>query len=407
MLSNKVAIVNNSQQVEQLDVQFVESRPDRMLAQHNDLVRAQYDMSLLELRLFIAMLARINRGDKEFSTYRIPVSELYTEDKVGGKAYSQIKKAVVRLSGRTFTIESKDDKGVREIVSNPIMAMCRYKERSGYVIAQFNNFVKPFLLELKGDFSVAQELTLTGLRSFYSFRIYWLLKLSSFNRDSIRVGLTEMKKMFNLEGKYGNFADFRRFVLDIAKEELTKTDLAFDYAAVKEGRTVTGVQFNLLRPAVTALLETDLPVGVQQRLTELGIALKSLHEIKLRYQQGKLTEEYIRFVLQYYHQAQANGRIRSLPGAIYKGLTTNQLSSEYGLWKAAQPTYKAPSPKPEPTVREDVISLDELRASWETMHKRGLTDVATFEESLAKYEADSNYRFEVRSGVRRLIYLKK
>lgn len=407
VLTNKLVMTVNSQPTEQLDIPFVETRPDRVLAQHNDLIRAQYDMSLLELRLFIAMLARINRGDKEFSTYRIPVSELYPEDKVGGKTYSQIKKAVIRLSGRTITIESKDDRGIREIISNPIMAMCRYKEKSGHVMAQFNNFVKPFLLELKGDFSVAQELTLTSLRSFYSFRIYWLLKLSSFNRDTIQVGLPEMKKMFNLEGKYSNFADFKRFVLDIAQVELKQTDLAFDYAAVKDGRTVTAVRFDLLRPAVTNLVETDLPTGVQQRLTELGIALKSLHEIKLRYQQGKLTEEYIRFVLQHYDQAQTNGRIRSLPGIIYKALTTNQLTSEYGLWKASQPTYKAPSPKPEPAVREDVITLDDLRVSWGTMHKKGFTDVNTFEESLVKYEADPNYRFEVRDGVHCLIYLAK
>ncbi len=77
-------------QVLQLDIPFPDTRPDRVVAQHNDLIRAQYDMSLLEMRLFIAMLARISRGDKEFSTYRIPVNELYPDDRVGGKTYSQI-----------------------------------------------------------------------------------------------------------------------------------------------------------------------------------------------------------------------------------------------------------------------------------------------------------------------------
>jgi plasmid replication initiation protein len=148
-----------------------DTRSDRVVAQHNDLIKAQYDMSLLEMRLFVAMLARINRGDSEFTTCRIPVSELYPDDKVGGKTYSQVKKAVVRLVSRTITVESKDERGVREVVSNPLMATCRYKEGTGYVVAQFNNFVKPYLLELKGDFTVAQELTLIGFRSFYSFRV--------------------------------------------------------------------------------------------------------------------------------------------------------------------------------------------------------------------------------------------
>ena len=392
-------------QATQLAIPFPETRPDRVVAQHNDLIRAQYDMSLLEMRLFIAMLARINRGDKEFSTYRIPVSELYPDDRVGGKTYSQIKKAVIRLSGRTITVESKDEKGIREIVSNPIMSTCRYREKSGHVVAQFNNFVKPYLLELRGDFSVAQELTLIEFRSFYSFRVYWLLKLSAFQRDSIHVGLAEMKHMFHLTGKYANFADFKRFVLEIAQQEISHTDMAFDYKPIKEGKTVVAVLFNLLRPVTVNAINTDLPDGVQQSLTEIGIALKSLHEIKVRYQQGKVGEEYIRFVLQYYEQIQAKGRIRSLAGVIYKSLMTNQLANEFALWKAAQPSYKAPNTKVDKVVGEDIILLDELRAGWEAMRKKGMSDYETFEDSLKPYENNPAYRFEVRDDKHCLIYL--
>lgn len=389
----------------QLEIGFAENRPDRVVAQHNDLIRAQYDMSLLEMRLFIAMLARINRGDKEFSTYRIPVSELYPEDKVGGKTYSQIKKAVIRLSGRTITVESKDERGMREIVSNPIMSTCRYKEKSGHVMAQFNNFVKPYLLELRGDFSVAQELTLIEFRSFYSFRVYWLLKLSAFHSDTIIVGLSEMKHMFHLTGKYTNFADFKRFVLDIAQQEIAATDMAFDYKPIKDGKSVVSIQFQLLRPVVVTRIDTELPDGVQQKLTELGISLKSLHEIKDRYRQGKLGEEYIRFVLSYYEQAQTKGRIRSLAGAIYKALMTNQLANEFEAMKGAQPVYKAPQAKTRPDeVAEDVISLDELRSGWEAMRRQGLSDHETFEASLAQYKNTPAYRFETRDGIDYLIY---
>ncbi|MCY7359231.1 MAG: replication initiation protein [Rudanella sp.] len=391
----------------QLEIGFPENRPDRIVAQHNDLIRAQYDMSLLEMRLFIAMLARINRGDKEFSTYRIPVSELYPEDKVGGKTYSQIKKAVIRLSGRTITVESKDERGIREIVSNPIMSTCRYKEKSGHVMAQFNNFVKPYLLELRGDFSVAQELTLIEFRSFYSFRVYWLLKLSAFHSDTIDVGLAEMKHMFHLTGKYTNFADFKRFVLDVSQQEIATTDMAFEYKPIKDGKSVVSIQFQLLRPVVVARIDTELPDGVQQKLTELGISLKSLHDIKDRYRQGKLAEEYIRFVLIYYEQAQTKGRIRSLAGAIYKALMTNQLVNELEAVKAAQPTYKAPQPKAATDeIGEDVIALDELRSGWEAMRKQGLSDYETFEASLTPYRTMPNYRFERRNGVDCLIYTR-
>jgi len=381
-----------------------DNRPDRMVAQHNDLIKAQYDMSLLEMRLFIAMLARINRGDSEFTMCRIPVSELYPDERVGGKTYSQVKKAVVRLVGRTITVESKDERGIREIVSNPLMATCRYKEGTGYVVGQFNNFVKPYLLELKGDFTVAQELTLIGFRSFYSFRVYWLLKLSAFYKDNIQLDLILVKQMLNLTDRYANFADFKRFVLDIAQQEIASTDMAFEYNPIKEGRTVTGILFHLLRPAVVTQEDTDLPNGVQQKLTEIGLTLKSLQEIKAKYKQGKLAEEYIRFVLQYYEQAQTKGRIRSLAGAIFKALINDQLIKEFEQWQADQPVYKAPKAKEDASVGEEIIPLDELRSGWEIMKKKGMSPYATFEDSLEEYRKNPAYRIEIRDGREYLIF---
>ena len=384
-----------------------DTRPDRVVAQHNDLIKAQYDMSLLEMRLFVAMLARINRGDSEFSTCRIPVSELYPDDKVGGKTYSQVKKAVVRLVSRTITVESKDERGIREIVSNPLMATCRYKEGTGYVVAQFNNFVKPYLLELKGDFTVAQEITLIGFRSFYSFRVYWLLKLSAFYKDNIKLDLPLIKQMLNLTDRYANFADFKRFVLDIAQQEIASTDMAFEYQPLKEGRTVVGVLFHLLRPVVVTQADTELPEGVQQKLNEIGVTLRSLQEIKSRYQQGKITEEYLRFVLHYYEQAQTKGRIRSLAGVVFKALTTDQLLKEFDQWKAGRPVYKAPEAKPPVSVREEVIPLEELQSGWEIMHKKGLSTHVTFADSLTEYQKDPAYRIEIRDGKECLIYSSK
>ncbi|RZK44302.1 MAG: RepB family plasmid replication initiator protein, partial [Hymenobacter sp.] len=97
-------------------------RQDSLVAQHNDLIRARYDMSLLESRLFVCLLGRIDRKDKDFVLCRIPVSELYPAEKVGGKAYAQVREAVIRLASRIIHVETKDEQGRREIVSNPLMA---------------------------------------------------------------------------------------------------------------------------------------------------------------------------------------------------------------------------------------------------------------------------------------------
>ncbi len=378
-------------------------RQDSVVAQHNDLVRARYDMSLLESRLFVCLLGRIDRKDKDFVLCRIPVSELYPDEKVGGKAYTQVREAVVRLSSRVIHVETRDEQGRREIISNPLMATCRYKEGSGYLIAQFNNFVKPYLLELQGNFTVAEIQTLLGFRSFYSYRLYWLLKSSAFHQDTIKLELDALKKTLNLEQRYQNFADFKRFVLEIAKHELSITDMAFEYKQVKVGRAVSSLLFYLLRPAVITQDEIKLPEGTQQTLTEIGISLKSLNEIKVRFQQGQLSEDYLRFAIKYYQDAKKNGRIKSSAGAIYKALMTGQLSQEFKAWKAEQPVYQSPKP----IIKDqsvEVIDLDVLREQFTTLHEKGLSDYNSFEEYLNWMLSQKEYEMDIIDGKEVLTY---
>ncbi|UHG93855.1 replication initiation protein [Spirosoma oryzicola] len=378
-------------------------RQDSIVAQHNDLIRARYEMSLLESRLFICLLGRIDRKDKDFLLCRIPVSELYPDEKVGGKAYAQVREAVIRLASRVIHVESIDENGRREIVSNPLMATCRYKEGSGYLIAQFNNFVKPYLLELQGNFTVAEIQTLLGFRSFYSYRLYWLLKSAAFHHETIKLELSSLKKTLNLEQRYQNFADFKRFVLDIAKHELSITDMAFDYKQLKDGRAVTALSFHLLRPAVVTQDDIKLPEGTQQTLTEVGLSLKSLSDIKLRFQQGGLPEDYLRFVIHYYQEAKKKGRLKSLAGAIYKALMTDQLRQEFQLWQANQPTYHAPKATHK-TAKVEIIPLDVLREQFESLSTKGLAEYDTFEAYLDWMLSQAMYDMDVIDGKEVLVY---
>ncbi|GAB2590487.1 hypothetical protein GCM10027190_43930 [Spirosoma areae] len=283
------------------------------------------------------------------------------------------------------------------------MATCRYKEGSGYLIAQFNNFVKPYLLELQGNFTVAEIQTLLGFRSFYSYRLYWLLKSSAFHHDTIKLDLAALKKTLNLEQRYQNFADFKRFVLDIAKHELSITDMAFEYKQLKEGRAVSSILFYLLRPAVITQDEIKLPEGTQQTLAEIGISLKSLNEIKVRFQQSLLSEDYLRFVIQYYQEAKKKGRIKSTAGAIYKALMTDQLKQEFLVWQADQPTYHAPKPSiKQPNI--EIIPLEILREQFKTLQDKGLSDYSTFEAYLDWMLQQDEYDMDVVEGKEVLVY---
>lgn len=230
-----------------------------------------------------------------------------------------------------------------------------------------------------------------------------MLKSSAFHHDTIKLELSALKKTLNLEQRYQNFADFKRFVLDIAKHELSITDMAFEYKQLKEGRAVSSLLFYLLRPAVVTQDEIKLPEGTQQILTEIGISLKSLNEIKVRFQQEQLSEEYLRFVIRYYQEAKKNGRIKSSAGAIYKALMTDQLSQEFKAWKAEQPIYHQPKPTQKAPYVE-VIDLNVLRDQFITLYEKGLSNFNSFEEYLNWMLSQKEYDMDIVDGKEVLTY---
>jgi plasmid replication initiation protein len=270
---------------------------DITVAQHNELVKARFNMSLMETRLFIALLGRINKGDTDFSLCKIPISEV-ASNVDGGKAYQDVKEAVIKLSSKVITVETVDRNGKREIISDPLMATCRYKDGSGFIVAQLNSFVKPYLLQLKGNFTVAEIKVLLQLRSYYSYRIYWLLKSFSYNLNTFSLKVDDLKTMMGIEGQYPNFYDFKKWVLLVSQRELSQTDMAFSFNEIKEGRSVKQVEFVINRQhSLSMEEELNLPNHLQSLLSEIGVSLNSMQEISEMLNSGKIDLDYIYYVI--------------------------------------------------------------------------------------------------------------
>lgn len=380
---------------------FVES--DITVAQHNELVKARFNMSLMETRLFVALLARINKGDTEFALCRIPISEVCANVD-GGKSYQEVKEAVVKLSSKVITIETMDSNGKREIISDPLMATCRYKDGSGFIVAQLNHFVKPYLLQLKGNFTVAEIKVLLQLRSYYSYRIYWLLKATAYNASNFTIEVQELRSILGIENQYPNFYDFKKWVLLVSQKELASTDMSFSFKEIKDGRSVKLVEFIIDRQMVLRLDEDIiLPVVIQSKLSENGISLNSMQEISDLLRAGTIDDEYIMFVINELTKKKDRGSIKSLSGAIYVAIAKQQLLKEYLEYKNSK-VYKQPVTKASPIQHRiaTVLKLEEQREGFDLMKKRGMTDLNTFDDFLNSLFVEG-FRLEKQNGIDILI----
>ena len=218
----------------------IRQRGKELLKMHNNMVEANFHMTDLEMRIFMYMLAYVKRDDKDFNEIRIPV-------KVFGSAnsYKEIKAAAHRLAKQTLDIELVGEK--RKFRTIPLISFCEYEDGWGYIVTEFNEKAKPYLLELKESFTTAELEQIGKIKGAYIVRVYWLLKQyqNSIKKERV-IEVDKFWDMFKLHNKKYRYADFKRQILTKSQKTLKNTDMAFEFEEIKEGRKVHALKFKLI-----------------------------------------------------------------------------------------------------------------------------------------------------------------
>jgi len=113
--------------------------------------------------------------------------------------------------------------------------------KKGTITFEISGLLKPYLLELKKNYTSYLLTYIPKLKSSYSIRIYELL----YQYRKIGKRYFELANLQKKVGsKYNLYGDFKRKVILQAQKDLKKhTDIAFAFATRKEGRKVVGVEF--------------------------------------------------------------------------------------------------------------------------------------------------------------------
>jgi plasmid replication initiation protein len=292
----------------------MEKQIAKKATQHNHLVNAKFDMSTYEMRLFIAMLSRLSKSDTEFSECQIHLTDLMDKS-TGGKTYQIIKDSCVSMSKKVIQIESmvEADNGAmrKKFIVLPLMAMAAYQEGEATITAQFNSKLKPYLLNLAGNFTQAEIKQLFRLKSFYSYRLYWLLKQhQAFGQRYIEIDA--LRDILNLKDKYDRFQDFKIKVLNVAMKELKNSDMSFTFELEKKGRKVVGIRFYFATSGSLKVL-ADGDTGQKQifkdetaelDVTDAGVAIPGKVSLKDTLAKLKLSNLQINRIIQRVPSAQ-------------------------------------------------------------------------------------------------------
>ena len=220
-----------------------------VVTQANKLIEASYTMSLEEKRIVLLMVSLVRQEDKDFHTYRIPITDIRDYLNLHtNKLYDDIKRVADALLSRVLHIPEEDGGWLKVgwVASARYVPKGRKEAEVACLDLSFSPEMKPYLLELKAHFANYMLQNVASLRSFYSIRMYELLK-SRRRLQTTAFDVAALRKILRTEDKYRNYKDFRARVILPAQAELAeKTDIAFEFEETRKGcNKVVSVTFRI------------------------------------------------------------------------------------------------------------------------------------------------------------------
>ncbi|TKB23697.1 replication initiation protein [Desulfopila sp. IMCC35006] len=311
-----------------------------LIVQSNKLVESRYTLSVGEQRLVFAVASMIHPDDVDFYPYEIKIRDLASILNIDlNNAYRDADKITDQLMQRVIVIPEDDGPLKVGWVSS-----CKYNNKKGSISFRFDPSLKPYLLQLRRDFTQSKLTILAQFQSIYSIRIYQLLKqYRKIGHREFRVD--DLKEILGIDkGKYAQFKQFRAWVLNQAKKEFEKKDdagfyqcdLSFILETIREGRKITRVKFIIVNQAYQETLPFMDKKSVFPVRPELSSEKELLEKLEyfgippLRAQSyiNDLGEDKTQQILDYYNVRLAAGKVDKKGGAFLAYLLREKITGK-------------------------------------------------------------------------------
>ena len=217
-----------------------------IIKKDNDLIQAKYRVGMHEQRLLFAVLGAIRTDDKVFNKYTIDLKEIAHLHGItaSNDLYKQLHRAAEELL--VTVVDISIGKTVRKTTW---LNYVEYVPNEAQLKVTIHDELKPYLLQLKANFTQYQFAAVANFKNSYSIRFYELLKMrqnmGKGGQFYIEYAIAEIKKLLGIPNdEYRQATDLRARVIKPALEEIdTQTDLNIvqvDY--IKKGRAIHSIK---------------------------------------------------------------------------------------------------------------------------------------------------------------------
>lgn len=219
---------------------------DITLSQSNALTQSRYDFSRIEKNVVYHIIQKVRQDYVEGTMQRDLWQNMYVYIKnadlvkITNEKHTKEAKAALK-SLRHRDIEIEDEHG--NWLDVGFINYAKYNAKSKTYEVEVSKEIMPHLVELAQCFTSYSLTVVVSLKSKYSQRIYELC-CQYRERGVFFLDQERLRKVMKLEDKYPQNQDFKRFVLDVAYNELKEaydaeqSDLWFEVMSKGRGKNV-------------------------------------------------------------------------------------------------------------------------------------------------------------------------
>lgn len=221
----------------------------QILMKHNHLIKAKYNLTLIQSRIFIVILYKLQKENNGDMTCILTRNEL--KKIINRKSYhssTEMKKILDDLSDQSIYFrEIKPNSKYSIWGKYNIISGVEYDDEYDYFKVNCSNRVYELLTNyLKIGYTPINLKVFLSLKSSYAQRMYDLLRLWTNSKKIITYSISELKELLMIENKYKNYTDFNRNILTPSVKALNNTGMFnITFTTKKTGRTVTDVIFDV------------------------------------------------------------------------------------------------------------------------------------------------------------------
>ncbi|MDZ7935831.1 MAG: replication initiation protein [Emticicia sp.] len=304
------------------------SRDPFRVIKGNPLIEAKFELTPIQTKLFLFLLAKLDATKNSFEPMIVVVKDF--QKFIGSKGdslYHHLKKEVEKMIGKR--VYYKDD---AVELNSSLISGYMYLENEGAFLVEFPSLLKPFLLQLKENFTVIDIRNILGLDSSYAMRFYEICKEKE-RLKTFEYTVEHLKGMFSIENKYKNYFDFKVKVIMQARNELKEnSELYFDFDEIKQGKKVVSLRFTVIKNKKHFQHIDDASLFGPTNATEILInevfELVKNHNVSLRTVQvwfEKYSFIQIKKGVDYTLSEYKKGKVKDVPSYLQKMVATTQL----------------------------------------------------------------------------------